>query len=802
MKYLQNTLLCLLVLFSISIISAQTVPAGMKYQAVARNTVGEVLPNKSITLKIELKNGDQSFYSEEHQVETNQIGLFDLVVGGGTVTQGKFDLVPWSTNEIWMSVSIKETGKDKSFAAISESKLLAVPYAFHAISASKLTGDDRSDHSINSRNPNGVPSQVWSLKGNSNTDPSRDRLGTTDAADLIFITNNEERLKISSDGNINIKNDLDVDKNLAVGEDLNVKKNVNLNTEEGETVNYGPFEVANSSPTNLTGTLDVDMETQLNDDLTVEGNTVLEDQLIVRESATLESTLEVDGNTTLNSQLKVENNQPTILTGDLNVEQNAAIQNDLTVEGQTSIKSGLIVDQNTWLNGQTIIDYFPGINNQGDASLYSHNLIVEGNLQGIAVKLEASSPNTGNNFITFFNRNNGALGRIEGSGGIQGGSRAIIISLLGEPTEEDADKLSIDKNQAPDYGIPGGAGDYFTSEYAFGSYQLTLEVVADITRFLVNTIAFFSAGIGDADDVIWTAVDVFKGLLQLGGYLTYNEIFEGVAFESGGADYAEWLPKQDREEHLVYGDVVGVKGGEISKKFVEAEKFMVVSHAPAVIGGAPNTEDISNYTKIAFMGQVAVKVLGETSKGDYILPSGNGDGMAMSVKPEKMKALDYQRVIGIAWADSEPDKAFSFINTAVGINSNDLASTVNQMQNTLNEIQKVLQKLSPDFQPTFYDTKEGVLFNQEIEQGYSQAASLRDEIKSAMDERGYESVKEALAVAQEYVNMQNVNLSDFPYLEEVFSNPTPETLLKAQKHYQGVMKRLESLGAEIAYLKK
>jgi hypothetical protein len=33
----------------------------------------------------------------------------------------------------------------------------------------------------------------------------KDKLGTTDAADFVFITNNEERLRITADGEIKLK---------------------------------------------------------------------------------------------------------------------------------------------------------------------------------------------------------------------------------------------------------------------------------------------------------------------------------------------------------------------------------------------------------------------------------------------------------------------------------------------------------------------------------------------------------------------------------------------------------------------
>ena len=98
---MKKILFLLLLGASFAIVSrAQTVPAGMKYQAVARSTSGEVLPNRSITLKIELKGdpakGAMVYYSEEHTVVTSQLGLFDLVIGMGKTGFSSMATVPWS----------------------------------------------------------------------------------------------------------------------------------------------------------------------------------------------------------------------------------------------------------------------------------------------------------------------------------------------------------------------------------------------------------------------------------------------------------------------------------------------------------------------------------------------------------------------------------------------------------------------------------------------------------------------------------------------------------------------------------
>jgi hypothetical protein len=55
----------------------------------------------------------------------------------GAVTQGDFNKIPWSSEDIWMEMGLKNAGE--SGFATSSSKLLAVPYAFHAGTASKIS---------------------------------------------------------------------------------------------------------------------------------------------------------------------------------------------------------------------------------------------------------------------------------------------------------------------------------------------------------------------------------------------------------------------------------------------------------------------------------------------------------------------------------------------------------------------------------------------------------------------------------------------------------------------------------------
>ncbi|TDH29073.1 hypothetical protein EXU57_03105 [Segetibacter sp. 3557_3] len=133
----------LLALVSVSFyfsISAQTVPHGMNFQAVARNSAGEILSNLELNVKVNLLSirgvSSVSYYTETHAVTTNEIGLFSLVIGKGLVQSGKFDLIPWGTEEISAEVSFGEKGQT-GFFAVDTSKLQTVPYAFYAASSGK-----------------------------------------------------------------------------------------------------------------------------------------------------------------------------------------------------------------------------------------------------------------------------------------------------------------------------------------------------------------------------------------------------------------------------------------------------------------------------------------------------------------------------------------------------------------------------------------------------------------------------------------------------------------------------------------
>ncbi|MBK7373712.1 MAG: hypothetical protein IPJ09_20190 [Saprospiraceae bacterium] len=120
MKMSLKHITCLvIILFAFSTVTyAQVIPKGMTYQAVARDASGDIIANHQILIKVNLVSRDDrqktNHYSEIHSVATNEIGLFNVVIGEGNPDSGQFGLIPWNKENIWLEVSVRD-GDKKDF---------------------------------------------------------------------------------------------------------------------------------------------------------------------------------------------------------------------------------------------------------------------------------------------------------------------------------------------------------------------------------------------------------------------------------------------------------------------------------------------------------------------------------------------------------------------------------------------------------------------------------------------------------------------------------------------------------------
>lgn len=328
------------------------------------------------------------------------------------------------------------------------------------------------------------------------------------------------------------------------------------------------------------------------------------------------------------------------------------------------------------------------------------------NGNGIKIQVNAATPGMSNNFVTFENASGGVVGRIEGQGTeaelIQSDRYNRELSMMDgaissaykawqaakKARDMEAGRVAIETAQTVVSGAQLGG------EIACGASPFTLNCTGSAAaagaELAISIANLVTAGVslGYANDNVTLAKDEWTGAQDDKKYWYCDATYGlknnlGVTYESGSADYAEWLPKQDIKETFMASDVVGVKNGVISKNTADADMYMVISNKPIVLGNTPEKGKEKQFEKVAFLGQVPVKVMGQVNLGDYILPSGGNNGLAIAVRPNEISPSDYQRIIGVAWSEGDGTKGFNFIKVAVGMNYGSVAKATAQQSKRL-----------------------------------------------------------------------------------------------------------------------
>jgi len=176
-------------------------------------------------------------------------------------------------------------------------------------------------------------------------------------------------------------------------------------------------------------------------------------------------------------------------------------------------------------------------------------------------------------------------------------------------------------------------------------------------------------------DIIRDAADIAEMTFDMTWDLTHT----GITYSSGSGDYAEWLPRENESELMAPGDIVAINGGKISKNTSLAKQFMAVSTSPIILGNMQEKGAEKFFEKVAFMGQIPVKVRGLVNLGDYIIPSGLNDGTGIAVSPEQMTVEEYSKIVGRAWASSNKESVKK-VNILVGISSNDIGKLLKKLE--------------------------------------------------------------------------------------------------------------------------
>lgn len=219
-------LLLFIVLLTTVGIFAQT-PQAFKYQAVARDSSGEVLKNQNVSFQFSILQGNASgidVYVETHNTTTSDFGIANLDIGNGTLVSGDFTAIDWGGDNYFFKVEMDEIG-GANYMQMGVSRMMSVPYALHAATAEgdgnwMVSGDDMYSNvegnvGVGNSNPE-IPLDVFGYNGavingmvarfdSDETNYSRIVIDGANGADtqISFMNNGSSKWTIGNDASSN-----------------------------------------------------------------------------------------------------------------------------------------------------------------------------------------------------------------------------------------------------------------------------------------------------------------------------------------------------------------------------------------------------------------------------------------------------------------------------------------------------------------------------------------------------------------------------------------------------------------------
>jgi hypothetical protein len=221
--------------------------------------------------------------------------------------------------------------------------------------------------------------------------------------------------------------------------------------------------------------------------------------------------------------------------------------------------------------------------------------------------------------------------------------------------------------QAPRYGVQGRS-DNDTGIGVYGRAGSSGTGVLGQSNTGVGVLACKTFNTGDIlQAMLWSEI---RFRVEHDG-----DVYADGSFHSGGADYAEWLPRLDSDEDFRPGEVVGVFAGRISHRTHGASAILVISSNPAMIGNAESAESEARegHEIVAFLGQAPVRVRGPVQVGEVLLASQAEDGTAVAISPDELGPDELLRVVGTSWESAEGPGP-NLVNACIGVDRLQLAA--------------------------------------------------------------------------------------------------------------------------------
>lgn len=207
--------IALTILTLCSFIIAIAQPENINYQALAKNNDGSPIANQDIGIRISIFCSGNLEYQEIHTATTNDIGLYNLLIGNGNTQIGDFSMIDWSDFNKMVEIEIDPNG-GINYVSVGSFPFASVPYALY--SGGGATGP-KGD--TGPEGPKGLPGATGPA-GECNCDPLFKIATDVKGQKYLKVETNDEKFSMwhySNKGNIYYKTG-----NIGIGTDTPEEK--------------------------------------------------------------------------------------------------------------------------------------------------------------------------------------------------------------------------------------------------------------------------------------------------------------------------------------------------------------------------------------------------------------------------------------------------------------------------------------------------------------------------------------------------------------------------------------------------
>lgn len=109
-------------------------PEGINYQAVMRNSSGNLVTNSTVAIRVQIRQGSATgttVYQERQSVASSSQGLINMVIGAGTPQVGTFNNINWAVGSFFVNLAV-DFSNGVNYQDFGTQQLMSVPYALYA----------------------------------------------------------------------------------------------------------------------------------------------------------------------------------------------------------------------------------------------------------------------------------------------------------------------------------------------------------------------------------------------------------------------------------------------------------------------------------------------------------------------------------------------------------------------------------------------------------------------------------------------------------------------------------------------